>query len=257
MLVAVGVMGLTPAIASAEDSGPPSDPNETKTELNLRPSKPLETAPASTGIGLGAKLGLAGLVGAAAYFVYRRRTQGGGAKAAKIADLRVTARTSVGHRSEVIVVEVDGQRLLLGVTPGSIRTLTVLADDVSASAAAPAENDEPTAAETSLARLFASARREVQPAMVDEEDDPRPTRSIHAVAQRSSQALLNNRTGIVPTQKARQLAALQERATVVSAAPAPASTPAPKRASRKASAAATASAIEGQAAGLMALRNGR
>ena len=250
MLMAVGVMGLTPALARAQEIGPPAEAADAKPDgLNLRPSKPLETAAASPSLGIGAKLGLAGLVGAAAFFVYRRRTQGAG-KVSKVADLRVTARTSVGHRSEVIVVEVDGQRLLLGVTPGSIRTLTVLADDVAADTEV--DSEAPTAAEEGLARLFASARRELEPEIIDE---PRPSR-ISPSAARSNHPLITGRTAVLPTTKGRQASHTSDRPTLVSNPTQAVSSS--KRVTRKSgTASSTSSSIEGQAAGLMSIRSGR
>jgi flagellar protein FliO/FliZ len=48
-------------------------------------------------------------------------------------------RLSVGARSELMVVEMNGQRLLLGVTPSSIQNLYILpsSDDVEAAADEP------------------------------------------------------------------------------------------------------------------------
>ncbi|MEW8461479.1 MAG: flagellar biosynthetic protein FliO [Candidatus Thiodiazotropha endolucinida] len=40
--------------------------------------------------------------------------------------VRVVGGASVGTRERVIVVEVDNQRLLLGVAPGQVRTLHIL-----------------------------------------------------------------------------------------------------------------------------------
>lgn len=51
--------------------------------------------------------------------------------------IAVKARYSLGQRERLVVVEVDGERLLLGVTPGAITRLGRLATP------APTENDPP------------------------------------------------------------------------------------------------------------------
>lgn len=43
-------------------------------------------------------------------------------------DLKVTAGISIGQRERLVIVEADGQRLLVGVTPASIQTLHVLGE---------------------------------------------------------------------------------------------------------------------------------
>ncbi len=41
-------------------------------------------------------------------------------------ELKVTAGMSIGQRERLVIIEADGQRLLVGVTPGSMQTLAVL-----------------------------------------------------------------------------------------------------------------------------------
>ncbi len=138
--LAGSVMNVTPALAQAGEPhvGPPiveTRPGEASEQapvsppLNLRrPEQPLELRQESGGLGWGAKLGLVGLAFAGAYFMYRRKTGSSiGQTMGPIA--RVVGRTPIGPRSSVVIVEVDGQRILLGVTPTTITTLTVLVDE--------------------------------------------------------------------------------------------------------------------------------
>ena len=52
--------------------------------------------------------------------------------------IQLLASQSLGARERLLLVEVGGEQILLGLTPGSIRTLHVLAKPVSAEAAQPA-----------------------------------------------------------------------------------------------------------------------
>ncbi len=119
----LGATAMTVSVAAAQDQpiGPPA-PVEA-TPLEVRPPRPLETAPADTGTDLWTKLGLCALVvaGGAAFYMKRRAQITTPAPA-----IKVSARASIGVRSEILLVDVDGHRLLLGVTPSSVRTLSVL-----------------------------------------------------------------------------------------------------------------------------------
>lgn len=44
-------------------------------------------------------------------------------------ELRIVASLAVGPRERLLVVEADGNRLLVGVAPGSVRLLASLGDD--------------------------------------------------------------------------------------------------------------------------------
>jgi flagellar protein FliO/FliZ len=55
------------------------------------------------------------------------RRAGGGKPRAKVTTVSVVGRQSLGRRSGVAVVEVEGRRLLLGVTDQAISLLTELA----------------------------------------------------------------------------------------------------------------------------------
>ncbi len=176
----ISVIALTPSLALADDEsfvGPPPQlaPQQgEQTPLELRPQRPLETAPAQSGSSAWMKIGLCGLVAAGAFLLYRRKR---GVPVAAGPSLRVAARTAIGVRSELIVVDVDGQRLLLGVTPSSVRTLSILTGEP-ASATASGEVDEPVTPApgtlgTHFERLLARAREDDGVATLRETAPPR------------------------------------------------------------------------------------
>lgn len=113
-----------PQVAPAAPQSPPA--MTAATPLAPRPSHPLQTAPAPESTPWGYKL-LAGLgVAAAAGLWLHGRRRAKPALAKKRSSIDVLARTSVGVRSDLLVVDVDGMRLLVGLTPASIQTLAVL-----------------------------------------------------------------------------------------------------------------------------------
>ncbi len=118
------------AAPSTEPIAAPSTEPSEKRPLQLRPSKPGDAAAESGGTSVWTKLLLALAVIAAAVVVFRRRPFSGhaGNSERPTPSLRVSARTSVGMRTELLIVEADGQRLLLGVTPTAVQTLSVLGD---------------------------------------------------------------------------------------------------------------------------------
>ncbi|MGA2450030.1 MAG: flagellar biosynthetic protein FliO [Polyangiaceae bacterium] len=133
---------------SAESAPPSPSPSgsttESPTPLALRsnqPSIPLKLSGDSEPATLGWKLALMALVIGGGIYGLRRRSL----SRPPNADLVVVRRASVGFRSELLVVNVDGQRLLLGVTPQSIHTLAVLdnADDLG-TAASSSPSEPPT-----------------------------------------------------------------------------------------------------------------
>ncbi len=108
-------------------AAPVPEPPATKTPLALRPPPPPPLAleePASSG-GWWYKILLIGALGAGGWWLVRRgkklRTE------EPACSLRVVTRLSVGAKSEIVLVELEDQRLLLGVTPGSICRLEQLA----------------------------------------------------------------------------------------------------------------------------------
>ena len=147
--MAFGVIGLTSPAFALEDT--PGDttaasapgPAEGKTPLALRPARPLELAQEPAHTGAGWKIVALGVVlGGAALYLRKR----GAPKRVADGRLTIVRRASVGIRSELLVVDVEGQRLLLGVTPHSIQSLAILdgedgartnADTAAASSAGP------------------------------------------------------------------------------------------------------------------------
>ena len=136
----LAVSVLTPAFARGDEPAPPpaapasapvpvpapaAEPSR-GTPLSVRPSRPVELAPEPPRSRYGtAFLVLAALIGGG-YWVYRRRS--GAMPVVPVRTIKVSARRAIGVRSELLVVEIDGQSLLLGVTPGSIQRLAVLPD---------------------------------------------------------------------------------------------------------------------------------
>jgi flagellar biogenesis protein FliO len=155
----LAVTALTlPAGAQEQPIGPPAP--EQETPLEVRPSRPLEMAPAESGTSVWTKLGLSALViaGAAAFYLKKRQP----APASKAPAIRIAARASIGVRSEILLVDVDGHRLVLGVTPSSVRTLSVLPADAEAAAeeASLAARFNESSIGSSFDRLLARTREE-------------------------------------------------------------------------------------------------
>ncbi len=108
------------------------------------PAKPLALAPQSEGLGIGYKLlAVLAIGGAVALYLKKKR----GPKVAGIvpSKIDILARAGLGVRSQLVVVEVEGTRLLVGMTPSAIQTLAVLQtpedDNVAAEARASAIED--------------------------------------------------------------------------------------------------------------------
>jgi flagellar protein FliO/FliZ len=117
-----------PAIAPV-DAPPPmlaAEPAASAAPLLVRP-KPIALAPDSSDSGLGWKIvAFMAIVGGAAYYLRKRVRPAGVADDGR---LTIVRRTSIGIRSELLVVNVEGQRLLIGVTPNSIQSLAILDGD--------------------------------------------------------------------------------------------------------------------------------
>jgi len=108
------------------------------------PAKPLALAPQSEGLGLGYKL-LAVLAIAGGVALYLRKKRGLTIAGVVPSKIDILARAGIGVRSQLVVVEVEGTRLLVGMTPSAIQTLAVLQtpedDNVVAEARASAIED--------------------------------------------------------------------------------------------------------------------
>lgn len=165
---------------SAESAPPP--PSEHATPLTLRSSKPLELAQEPAHLSTGWKIvALLALVGGTLVYLRRRAPRRGDATG----DLLIVRRAAVGIRSELLVVNVEGQRLLIGVTPHTIQSLAILDSEE------PASNGVSATAPTMLGERFAamldSARRNDAGATktppsgrpTRQTDPTRPTERIH------------------------------------------------------------------------------
>ncbi len=134
--LAVVATTLTPA-ASAQPAaaGAGTGAFENATPLALRPSKPLELVQEAPHAGIGWKLvAIAAVLGGGAYCLRRRLS----IKPREEGELTIVRRVSLGMRSELVVVNVEGQRLLLGVTPHAIQSLSLLEANDDATVRAPA-----------------------------------------------------------------------------------------------------------------------
>ena len=137
-----------PAVtAAAPPAAPTAAPAADGTPLAAHataPAKPLALAPQSEGLGIGYKLlAVLAIGGAVALYLKKKR----GPKVAGIvpSKIDILARAGLGVRSQLVVVEVEGTRLLVGMTPSAIQTLAVLQtpedDNVAAEARASAIED--------------------------------------------------------------------------------------------------------------------
>lgn len=139
-----------PASSALADAGPA--PASTGTPLAPRPTHVEKPLPAPNFAGLAAKMGFALVVVGGGLYLYRRRM---GKPMAVAPTLSIVARTSLSLRNELVVVEVDGQRLLLGVTPTSITRLTVLSETTASDDMDLAEStSEPPESAVTLAELM-------------------------------------------------------------------------------------------------------
>ncbi|HZU84355.1 MAG TPA: flagellar biosynthetic protein FliO [Polyangiaceae bacterium] len=190
MVVALGAMALTRPARAQQD--PPRDTSSpASTPLALRPSKPLDLArePAHTGAGWTIVSVLA-VVGGAAYYL-RRRAQ---PRRVEDAQLIVVRRAPLGFRSELVVVNVEGQRLLVGVTPHSMQTLAVLDGD-EAHAAAAAGASDPAPSSPGLGQRFAEMLKAADAAPAGRRAESEPPAEQSSVAGQARGLLALRRRG--------------------------------------------------------------
>jgi len=153
-------------------------------KLGVRPAHPLTLAPARESSDIGTKLAVMVVIAGAAFAFWKKRKNGGKVQGkSQTHTLNVTARARVGLRAEIVIVEVDGQTLLLGVTPQTIQTLSTLSDAGDLAEARELESVEGSANNN---RDVRSARR--GPARLAEDDsDPafgsRLSALVHAMGR--------------------------------------------------------------------------
>ena len=150
-------------------------PAATGTPLHLR-SSGLSSSESSGGGSLWKLGAFAAIIAAAAW--YMRKKRGALAKAAgPTRAIQVISRASVGVRTELVMVEVDGMTLLLGVTPASVSRLAILgAGEIATAkeeATAPEEDAEPIAAiPERFGALLEGIKKSAAPRMVADEPTP-------------------------------------------------------------------------------------
>ena len=132
-----------PAAPTAGPAAPAADGTPLAAHATA-PAKPLALAPQSEGLGIGYKL-LAVLVIGGAVALYLKKKRGPKVAGIVPSKIDILARAGLGVRSQLVVVEVEGTRLLVGITPSAIQTLAVLQtpedDNVAAEARASAIED--------------------------------------------------------------------------------------------------------------------
>ena len=177
------------------------------TPLAPRPTKPLTLAPKDEGTPFGYKLlaGL-GLAAAAGLWLHKKKKDAGGEKKKPASRIDILSRQSVGVRNELLVVDVEGTRLLVGMTPGAMQTLAVLetpeplteiSDDVKETAAQRPVTER--IAQPAAARAAYDAHQDEHDE--EEEDElppvsfvpskPRATTSVSALDQKVRSLLAN------------------------------------------------------------------
>jgi flagellar protein FliO/FliZ len=151
---------LTPA-AHAQADAPPatsSQPAEGATPLALRPAKPLVLAEEPPHAGWGWKLAAVIAVAGGAAFAMRKRGRSNGLEGGQ---LTIVRRAAIGIRSELLIVNVEGQRLLIGVTPHSIQSLAILDGEAAMPQPSPAEREEPASLPAGVGERFAAMLKSV------------------------------------------------------------------------------------------------
>ena len=171
-----------------------SSPAASATPLVVRPASRSRLAPDTPDSGFGWKVvAFLALLGGGAYYLRKRVRPSG---VANDGSLTIVRRTSIGIRSELLVVNVEGQRLLIGVTPNSIQSLAILDADEPVALARTTIEDEASGSST-VGERFA--------AMLQAADAPPPG------ATRAESAVRRPRTMTTMAGQARGLLALRRR----------------------------------------------
>ncbi|MEI9936952.1 MAG: flagellar biosynthetic protein FliO [Pseudomonadota bacterium] len=86
-------------------------------------AKPIKAVAAGPTVGLGRSLGVLLLVSVLGGTALYLRSKKNHAPKARLAQLRVVGSTKLGGRAQLVLAEVNGRQILLGVTDGSVRKL--------------------------------------------------------------------------------------------------------------------------------------
>jgi flagellar biogenesis protein FliO len=151
-LALAAAMAVTPAALAQEKPGTP---------LPVRATHPVELAPNGPAGSSAWKLILvpAGILVAAFYL--KRKKQG--APLAKPVSPKVISRTRIALRSELVVVEIEGARYMLGVTPSNISCVAELVTEEK-------EEEKPASVSARFDALLARAKAE--PPVLRQEREP-------------------------------------------------------------------------------------
>jgi flagellar biogenesis protein FliO len=182
-VIAVALLASTLTLTAWADTPPPAASVAPPTSLGLRPTKSLDLAQESPSSGFGWKLGAVILFGAVGVWVWRKKAPT--ASVVDVPSLRILKRSSIGVRSELLVIEMDGQRLLLGVTPSSIQNLYIAPlpeDDTPVALPAPVEVQRPR---SEVVRRTSSAKvPSRRPLVSSPEPVEEQARGLYAIAER-------------------------------------------------------------------------
>ena len=207
--------------------------------LSLVPSKPLElAAPPAPTSNLSWKLGAIGLLAAAGFWAYSKKKRLALTKGAEapIPEMRILRRTSVGVRSELLLVDLEGQRILLGVTPSNIQSLLIVPDSAMSD---PIPVEEPVSTSSASITSLRDMPSMAQLMKQLDTDDPRNARTVPPrTSERTASETRSRVTKRAPAKRRRIEDEIEEDM--------PAS-----------SSSASSASFEGQAAGLMAYRRAR
>jgi flagellar biogenesis protein FliO len=126
LTVLVTALALETVPAAAQEAAPDSAPVATpQTPLQLRVKDPPPPVPSRPSWPLQVFL-IGGLIlGTGAYVVWKRKAPNFSLGELE-PSLRIVSRVAAGVRSEILLVDADGTRLVIGVTPGSMQALTIL-----------------------------------------------------------------------------------------------------------------------------------
>lgn len=159
----------------------PTAPAPRTTPLPVRPTRPLVMAADHAYPGGGWKIlvGFAGL--GLALFLWKRR-----APASTLAagcEIQVLTRTSIGGKCELLVVDVGGQRMLLGATSGSVQYLAA----IDGNEPSPSGDADKTAGFESM---FAAARSRTR----EKVSEARPREAVSERPRETSRPTLNTQS---------------------------------------------------------------
>lgn len=165
------------ASGAEADTAPTAQPAPAAaaTPLALK-AEPTGASPhASSDLGIATKVGACALILGAAAWAFKRRRSAAKADPGAKGALSLVSRLPLGARLEVCVIEVEGQRLVLGVTPQSICTLSVAGLEGALVDTDPGPIEPRATEPRERPTLGAPAQRADRDERPAEDDEPRPS----------------------------------------------------------------------------------